>query len=156
MNEPIEYIKEVGLKSYDWSISRLDALNARIENLISWFTLINIAAITIAFNKYSDKLDFTHWTFYVTILLFSAFILGLNVLMYRAKIKLLGANDLLMDFYNLDKKNYLEQSTYWMGQHFENNLQVINRLEILANWHKILFFVELIFLIIWIVCSVLK
>ncbi len=138
--------------SYDWMLNRIEAMNSKIQGLLTLATAVT-AAMPILAKAMFDSVDFQSVWFYGAIatyfLLVIIGICGLRMggvkLVHPKKLYEKRLSESIWEF----KKNTI----YFSGQDFEQNKKIIDVKNSLRDIMNVLLLVEIIMVVVWIVTA---
>ncbi len=144
MNLAYEFVKP----SYDWLQNRLNAVNTRIEFLLTLSFSITVA-IPIFMSALIDDIDFGAWWFVAIIVVFIIIaLIGLVERMFGG-IKLVSPQKLYDEWLELSAWEFKRSSIYWAGKNFQDNASLINRKANCGIAMTVLLVIEIIFILLW-------
>jgi hypothetical protein len=137
--------------SYDWLLNRLDAVNSRIEFLLTFVASITVAApvfVKVVFN------DITFGAlFYAAIGVFSfSAIVGIAGRMYSG-LKLISPEKVYNKWLMWSEWEFKKNALYWAGQDFNHNASLVNRKANFAIAMSLLLIVGVLLLVLWVALS---
>lgn len=135
--------------SYDSLQNRLDAVNARIEFLLTLSVSINIA-IPIFMKALFDDIYFgSYWLVAVTVVFVFTVIIGLIGRMLSGMI-LVSPQKLYDQWCGWSEWKFKKHAVYWAGKHFQHNASLIRKKANLGIVVTVLLAVEVGLIFLWI------
>ena len=139
---------EIGLKSYDFSLQRSDAVDNRIDRMLAWISGINLG--TIAVFK-ANEISFNSIYFTIAVALFLTILVIGMIGKARGTLTLIEPKKIFDSWLYYGKLYFKYQLLSYIGEHFEKNQDFVNWKAKLLNWMIFLFLLEIIVLGIWII-----
>lgn len=138
--------------SYDWLQNRLDAVNGRIEFLLTFSSSITIAAPVFVKALFRD-ISFGSCWFVGAIVVFV--LIALVGLMGRISsgLKLISPQKLYNKWLGWSEWEFKKNAIYWAGKHFQHNALLINKKANFGIAMTILLAIEVVFIVLWIAQS---
>ena len=146
VNLAYEFVKP----SYDWLQNRLDAVNKRIEYLLTFASSITVATPIFA-KALNPDINFALWPFIVSMFLFILIAIIGFVGRIISGIKLVAPGKLYEKWLNWTEWEFKKNAIYWAGKHFKHNASLINKKSNFAICMGILLVLEVVFIVIWLV-----
>ena len=148
----VDLAYEFAKSSYDWMLNRYEAINSKIQGLLTLATAVT-AAMPILAKALFNNVDFQSVWFYgviVTyILLVTIGIYGLSM----GRIKLVHPKNLYEKWLSDSAWEFKKNIIYFGGQDFEDNKKIIEAKSRLRNIMNILLLGELLTIIYWITAA---
>src|SRR4030095_5169234 len=140
----VPLIYPIALETYEWALKRYDAIDARIQTLITLWTSLTLA-VPVAFS--SLKLEMASSWFICAIVCFLV-ALGIGThARLTGKLTMLDPSvfyDKWLDFPADDFKGNL---IYFLGQHLKKNRDLIEKKHKLLVWVTVIFVLEIVLLV---------
>ena len=149
----IDLAYEIVLPSYDWAIRRLQVVEQRIEGLLRLTTTATIAIPVIAFatTKDVDPTVYLNWQAVVaSALFFLTTVLGLLARRFGG-ISVIDPKQLYDNHLKKGKRELKKDLIYFAGLDFQDNVRLIERKSRCADLLVVLFVLELVFGVWWLV-----
>lgn len=144
---------EVSLLTYDWAISRLQDVERRIDNLIRLGLTGTVAMPIIAqvvVNQPKSLIEFATWPGVVAAVLFvAALSLGVFARQY-GHITLINPERLYAKQISKETWDFKRHIIYFAGKHHRTNAVLIQTKSTCADMIAVLFGIELVFGIYWV------
>jgi len=138
--------------SYDWMLNRIEAMNSKIQGLLTLATAIT-AAMPILTKAMFDNVDFKSVWFLGAIAIYVLLtIIGIGGLR-KGEVKLIHPKHLYDKWLSDTQWEFRKNVVYFAGQHLEHNKKIVDaksRLRDIMNW---LLLGELIMVFVWIVTA---
>ncbi len=136
--------------SYDVMLSRFEAANARIQNLMTWAIGVT-GIIPILAKSLLGDIDFNSlWLLPILLAFVALIIVGISA--YRTgRIKLLHPQHLYVDYIQFPEWEYQKWLVYWAGEHFDTNQKYINIKSRYIDIMTVLLGLEVSFLALWVI-----
>lgn len=145
VNLAYEFVKP----SYDWLQNRFDAVNSRIEFLLTFTSSITLAT-PIFVGTLFPTVDFVSLWFMLAMGVFIlTSIAGIWGRMYGG-MKLVNVKKLYDEWLEDSEWEFKRDSIYFAGKHFDYNHKQVNTKANFGLTMTILFVIEIIFLLVWI------
>ncbi len=135
--------------SYEMIAQRIEAVDQRVQSLLAFSVTLTVAVLVI-FSPSRADLDFAAPLFLAAMAAF-AFLIIVG-LFARAlwHVTVVSPKELFEGWLDLPEDDFKVRSIYWAGEHFEQNVNVVNKKSRLANVMTVLFLFEAGFLLIWV------
>jgi len=145
----VDLAYEFTKSSYDWMLNRYEAINSKMQELLTLATAIT-ACMPILAKSMFDYVDFHSGLFYGVIGTYILIILiGISGLSMGA-IRLIHPKHLYDKWLSDSSWEFKKNIIYYAGQDFEDNKKIIDRKSHLRNIMNIFLLVELLLIIFWI------
>lgn len=145
----VELAYEFVKPSYDWMLIRFEAVNNKIQNLLTFAVSIT-AALPLFTKAIFDEVNFCSGWFY-SIIVFFAFLVIIGVIGMRiGVITLVHPEKLFNECLNLSNWEFRKTMIFWAGEHFNANNKIIDKKCLLRDIMIIFLLVEILFAIVWI------
>ena len=135
--------------SYDWMLNRIEAVNNKIQGLLTLATAITFA-MPIFTKAIFDAVDFKSVWFYgaivAYILLVSIGIFGIRM----GKVKLVHPQKLYEQWLTDSTWEFRKDTIYFAGLDFEDNKKIIDKKSLLRDIMNIVLLGEILTFILWI------
>jgi hypothetical protein len=135
--------------SYDWLQKRLDAVNARIEFLLTFSSSVTIAAPIFVKALYADVNFWSSW-FIATLCIFVVIALVGLIGRMSGGLKLVSPQKLYDQWLNWSEWEFKKNAIYWAGKHFEYNASLVRRKANFAIGMSVLLVLEVVFIVTWV------
>jgi hypothetical protein len=146
----VELAYEFVKPSYDWMLSRLEAINTKIQGLLTFATTLTVAMPIFA-KAIFDDVDYNSWWFYGAIigyvLLTVIGIWGIR----KGNIRLVHPKNLYDKWLDKSPWEFKKDTIYFAGEDFEDNKKIIEGKSLCRDIMTILLLVEIFSIIVWIV-----
>jgi len=135
--------------SYEWIQNRLDAVNARIEFLLTFSSSVTLAVPIVVKVLFPD-VDFGSLWFMsaMCMFLFTA-VVGILGRIYGG-LKLVSLQKLYNEWLNYSEWEFKKNAIYFAGEHFTYNNSQINRKANFTIIMSVLLVLEVAFIVIWV------
>jgi hypothetical protein len=146
----IEVAYPLAISSYDMAIKRFDAMDTKLNTLITFAVTVTLAVPAIANTK---GLAFRSVWLVIAV---CAFLAGVAVVTYArvaAELILLNPKTLYEHYLESEELEFKRYMIYWAGENFVHNTNVINRNARLAALASILFALEAVAVGAWVVSA---
>lgn len=135
--------------SYDWLQNRLDAVNARIEFLLTLSFSITTVAPIFAKAVFSD-IDFGAFWFVAAMAVFVlTAIIGLIGRIFSG-FKVVSPKKLYGKWLGWSEWKFKKNAIYWAGEHFQYNASLINKKANFGIAMTVLLAMEVVFIVFWV------
>jgi hypothetical protein len=135
--------------SYDWMITRLDTINGKIQELLSFSATLTAALPVIAKAIFSEINYVSPWFIAAMIIFVVLSIIGILALRIGG-ISLTHPKTLYDKYLHLSHWEFQQRTLYWAGEHFEKNKACIDRKALFRDIIAIGLLSEILCLVIWI------
>ncbi|MFC2035106.1 hypothetical protein ACFLUJ_03170 [Chloroflexota bacterium] len=138
--------------SYDWMLNRIEAMNSKIQGLLTLATAVT-AAMPILIKAMFDNVDFQSVWFIIAIATyFLLVIIGIYGLRMGG-VKLVNPKKLYERRLSESIWEFKKNTVYFSGQDFEQNKRTIDVKHHLRDIMNVLLLAELIVVVVWIVTT---
>lgn len=135
--------------SYDWMAPRLEAINSKIQGLLTFAATITVAIPIITKAIFNDIVFNSSW-FYAAMVAFAVLvvtgIMGLRI----GSIMMLSPKNLYNKYLHYSEREFKLKVIYWAGEHFEENRKLVDKKARFRDTITILVLVEIVFICLWI------
>ncbi len=141
---------EFVIPSYQWTITRSEAVHARIQNLLGFAAALTVGAPVFGRAIWNHLSANSTWF----ILAAGAFVLTAVVGLVASRlgdIVLMDPAALCKEWLVLSEADFRRNAVEWAGKHFDESFKWINRKGIALKVMTLLFLAETGFLVVWIV-----
>ena len=138
--------------SYEMIAQRIEAVDQRVQSLLAFSVTLTIAVLVI-FSPSRADLGNAKPSFPVAMAAFCLLIVVGLIARARWHVTLVSPKELYEGWLDLPQNEFKVRSIYWAGEHFEQNVSVVNKKSRLANVMTALFLFEASFLLIWVVAG---
>ena len=136
--------------SYDWMLNRFQAIDSKIQGLLTFATAIT-AAIPV-FAK-AIHVNFSSAWFYAAIIIYVLFaVLGIVGLRF-GKVRLINPEILYNRWVNKTIWQFQKDGIYFAGKDFKDNKNLIERKSLFRDFMAILFVGEVLCVIVWVITA---
>jgi hypothetical protein len=146
----IDVAYPLAISSYDMAAKRFDAMDTKLNTVITFAVTVTLAVPAIASAK---GIGFRSVWFVIAV---CAFLAGVAVVTYgrvAAELILLNPKTLYEHYLDSDELEFKRDMIYWAGENFVHNTNVINRNARLAALASILFALEAVAVGAWVVSA---
>lgn len=143
----VETAYEIALKSYDWSIQRMDAIDGAIDKLLAWISSINLGVIAVIASKNLPIYFESKYFYYVMIIFLLIVLTGIGTKI-KGSLRLVSPEKLV----NMLHKNpweFKKDGIYLSSKDFKRNHIVVNRKGYASTVMIICFVLEICLLVKW-------
>ena len=140
-----EFVKS----SYGWMLNRIEAINSKIQGLLTLATAIT-AAMPILAKAMFDNVDFQSVWFYGTIATYILLVVIGTFGLSMGRVRLVHPKRLYEKCLSDSTWEFMKNTIYFGGQDFEDNKKIIEVKSCLRNIMNILLLGELLMVIFWI------
>ena len=145
----VQWAYEFVKPSYDWLQNRFDAVNRRIEFLLTFSSSITLATPVFIKALFTDVNFGSLWfKFAIGIFILTAAV-GVWGRIYGG-LKLVSLQKLYNEWLDYSEWEFKKNAIYFAGEHFEYNRIQINRKANFSIIMSILLILEVVFIVIWI------
>jgi hypothetical protein len=140
------------LPSYQWAITRFEAVDSRIQTLQAFIVTVTLGLPTIATLIFKN-ISFTSWCFMIACgLAITAVVIGLVGRSWGG-ITLVHPQILYEKWLHRQEWEFRKDMLYFAAEHFEENTHLVNRKGRLVTIMTILFLIEAGMLFVWIISA---
>ena len=136
--------------SYDWMVTRFEAINSKIQGLLTFAATITAALPIIAKAIFSDT-NFSSPCFYVAMAAFVFLVItgiaGLRI----GSITLLSPKMLYDKYLHYSHWEFKQMVIYWAGEHFNENKKLIDKKAYFRDTMTVFLLMEILCICLWIV-----
>jgi len=145
----VEHAYDFVKPSYDWMVTRLEAINSKIQGLLTFAATITAAIPVIAKAIFNDANFHSVW-FYLVIASF-AFLVIVGVIGLRVgKIILLSPKILYDKCLHYPQWEFKRIVIYWAGEHLDENKKLVDKKASFRDVMTIALLVEILCICLWI------
>jgi len=148
----VELAYEFVKPSYDWLQNRLDAVNSRIEFLLTFVSSVTVAAPIFVRALFSDIGFGSLWFKAAVVVFVLSAIVGIIGRIYSG-LKLISPQKLYDEWLSWSEWEFKKNVLYWAGQHFKYNASLVNRKANFAIVMSLLLVAEIVFIVLWVAVS---
>lgn len=136
--------------SYDWMLNRLQAIDSKIQGLLTFAT-----AITAAIPVFAKALhvDFNSAWFYAAIIAYVSFAVLGTVGLRFGKVRLINPGMLYEKWVYKTIWQFQKDGIYFAGKDFKDNKNLVERKSLFRDSMAILFVGEVLCVIVWIITT---
>ena len=135
--------------SYDWMVTRLEAINSKIQGLLTFAATITVALLIITKAIFSDIAFSSPW-FCVATAAFAFLVVTGIVGLRTGSIMLLSSKELYDKYLHYSHWKFKQMVIYWAGEHFNDNKKLIDKKAYFRDIMTISLLVEILFICLWI------
>ena len=136
--------------SYDWMITRLEAINSKIQGLLMFSATITVAIPIIAKSTF-DNISFSSIWFILAMAVF-IYLVVIGILGMRMGSIVLPHPQIIYDKYlYCSHWEFKQRTIYWAGEHFQENKALISKKSSYRDMMTFSLLIELLLIVIWIV-----
>ena len=146
----VEFVYPLAIASYEVMQKRLDALDGRLQTLLTFIVSVSLAIPVVASNK---GLSFRSGWFIAAI---CAFFASVGVGTYARlckKLVVIDPGQLFTDYLDMSEWEFKKDTIYWAGVNFKANQEMIDWKAKLANITAMLFILEAVLVAAWVVAA---
>ena len=136
--------------SYDWAMSRLNAVEGRIQTLLVFAATFTVSAPVLIASLAKD-VSFTSGWFIAALAVFFVNMLVGTIAKVKGGIRVLSIQQMYEQWLDLSESVFKERAIYWAGRDFRANYTVVNTKGRVATVMSILFGVEAFLMVLWII-----
>ena len=135
--------------SYDWMVTRFEAINSKIQGLLTFAATITVAFPIITKAIFSDIAFSSPW-FYVATAAFAFLVVTGIVGLRIGSITLLSCKILYDKYLHYSHWKFKQMVIYWAGEHFNENKKLIDKKAYFGDAMTIFLLVEILCICLWI------
>lgn len=142
--------------SYDWAQRRFESIERRIHTFLAFTATLTIG-VPVLVATAVDHANFTSvWFIAVVACAIATLALGMaaKILSSVSEFHFLVPDSLHEDWLDYPEWEFKTNAIYWAGEHFKKNIALIHKMGLMLGGMHILFSVEVILLLIWIVAAI--
>ena len=136
--------------SYDWMITRFEAINSKIQGLLTFAATITVVIPIIAKAIFSD-MNFSSPWFYLAMAAFVVLTITGIIGLRKGSISLLSPRILYDQYLHYSHWEFKQMVIYWAGEHFNENKKRIDKKAYYRDAMTILLLAEIIGICLWII-----
>ena len=145
----VDLAYEFVTSSYDWMVTRFEAVNSKIQGLLTFAATITAALPIITKAIFSD-IDFVSLWFYIAMAAFVFLVLAGIVGLRIGSIVLLSPKILYDKYLHYSHWEFKRMVIYWAGEHLNENKKYIDQKGHFRDIMTILLLVEILCFLLWI------
>ena len=135
--------------SYDWMVTRLEAINSKMQGLLMFSVTITVAIPVIAKSTF-DNISFSSIWFIMAMVVF-IFLVGIGILGMRMGSIVMPHPKMLYDKYlYCSHWEFQKRTIYWAGEHFDKNKALIDKKAAFRDIMTFCLIIEILCIVIWI------
>ncbi len=146
----VDLAHELVKPSYDWMVTRLEAINSKIQGLLTLADTVTAALPIITKALFSDIAFSSPW-FYVAMAAFAFLVVTGIVGLRIGSIMLLSPKILYDKYLHYSHWEFKQKVIYWAGEHFDKNKKLIDKKAYFRDAMTIFLLVEILCICLWIV-----
>jgi hypothetical protein len=139
--------------SYDWMVTRFDAINSKIQGLLT-FSATLMVAIPILAKSIFNNISFISPCFIGAVATFIALVIAGIIGMQFGSIMLLHPKTLYSKYLHCSHWEFQQRVIYWAGEHFSKNKAIIDSKAIVRNVMTGALLIQILLFIFWMVVPV--
>ena len=142
--------------SYDWAQRRFESIERRIHTFLA-FTATLTLGVPVLVATADDHANFaSDWFISAVMCAVLTLALGMvaKILSGISGLQFLDPDSLYKDWLRISEREFKENAVYWAGEHFKKNTLLIHRMGLMLSGMYILFSVEVLLLLTWIVAAI--
>lgn len=143
----VEEVYPLAIAAYDTAIKRFDALDSKLNTLVTFAVSISLVVPVIAHNS---SQSFRSIWFAVAALAFVAGIAVATFARLKGALNLLDPKVMYDSYLDCEPWDFKRRAIYWSGENFRHNQDLINRNGALAAVAAILFALEAVSIGAWV------
>jgi hypothetical protein len=135
--------------SYDWMVTRFEAINGKIQGLLT-FSVTITAAIPVIVKSIFNNISFTPWfmgALVAFIVLVAIGIIGMRI----GAIALLHPKTLYNKYLHCSHWEFQQRALYWAGEHFSKNKATIDTKALFRDIMGVILLIEILCFVLWVV-----
>ncbi len=145
----VELAYEFVKPSYDWMLNRIEAINSKIQNLITFATTLT-AATPILIKAVFDNVVFDSVLFYLAMVCY-VLIAVIGIIALRGSVRLINPTILYNKWLDKSPWKFKKDNVYWAGVDFNENKKRVEHKTHRRDIMAFLLLVEVICILVWIV-----
>jgi len=138
--------------SYDWLQNRLDAVNTRIEFLLTFASSVTVAVPVFVKVLFSDIGFGSLWFIAAIVAFILCAIVGIMGRNY-SDLMLISPQKLYEKWLSRSEWEFKKDAIYFAGQHFQHNTSLVKKKDKFAILMSVLTVAEIIFIVLWVTVS---
>jgi hypothetical protein len=138
--------------SYEWLQNRLDAVNSRIEFLLTLSSSITVATPVFAKALLTDIYFGSCWFVAAIVVFVSIALIGLIGRMFSG-LKLISPQKLYDGWLSWSEWEFKKNAIYWAGKHFQLNASLVNKKANFGVVMTALLVIEVVLIVLWVASS---
>jgi hypothetical protein len=135
--------------SYDWMVTRFEAINSKIQGLLT-FSVTITAAIPVIVKSIFNSISFTPWFVGALIAFIILVIIGI-IGMRMGAIALLHPKTLYNKYLYCSHWEFQQRVLYWAGEHFSKNKAIIDKKALFRDVITGILLIEISCFVLWII-----
>ena len=148
----VDLAYELVKSSYDWMLNRIEAINSKIQGLLTLATAI-AAAMPILAKAMFANVDFQSMWFYGAMVTYILLVVIGTFGLSMGRVRLIHPKNLYAKWLSDSTWEFKKNTVYFGGQDFEDNKKIIELKSCLRNIMNILLLGELLTVMFWIAAA---
>lgn len=141
---------EIVIKSYDWILSRSDAVDSKIDRIIAWNSSINIGVLAILATKIQGSSFCSKWFFIAAAAFIVITVLGIVTKVFGT-LNFPSPEVIYKQELHKTEWEFKKDAIYNSGQDFKKNQKLVNKKGCSAIAMSIIFLINILAIGLWIV-----
>ena len=138
--------------SYEWLQNRLDAVNSRIEFILTLSSSLTIAAPVFVKALFTDIYFGSCWFVAAIVVFIFTALIGLIGRTFSG-LKLISPQKLYDGWLGWSEWEFKKNAIYWAGKHFQFNASLVNKKANFGIAMTTLLVIEVILIVLWVASS---
>jgi len=138
--------------SYDWMLNRFEAMNSKIQMLLTFATTVTVA-VPIFAKAIFDGIDLNSGWFYGAIICYVLLAISGIIGMRLGKLSLVHPMKLYDEWLKDSPWEFQKDSIYFAGKDFEDNKKVIENKNLFRDIMTAFLLLEIVFTVVWMIIA---
>lgn len=141
---------DIAVKSYDWILSRSDAVDSKIDRIIAWNSSINVGVIAILAKKIEGSSFCSIWFFIAAVTFLMITVLGIVTKAFGS-LNIPSPEVIYNQELHKTEWEFKKDAIYNSGQDFKKNQRLVNTKGNSAIAMSIIFLINILAIGLWII-----
>lgn len=140
---------EFVLPSYQWALQRFEAIDARLQGVLTFAVTITLAGPVVGKLLVPNITGDSIWLAVALVTFGLAIVLG-SAARVLGSVRLMSPTTLFNEWLEESEREFDENAVYWAGQHLDRNVKIIGRKALSATVVTVLVAIEGLGFVKWI------
>ena len=147
----VDLAYDIAVASYDSIIKRLDVMDGRLQTILAFSATTTAVVPTVANAR---GLSFRSWWLYLALASFALQLIIGTIARSAGSVRLLKPETFYLKWLHKSHWQFKKDLVYWASQDFNDNATLLERRWRLAVSVSVLFFIEVLLLLVWVAARV--
>lgn len=149
----IEVAYDLAVKSYDLAERRLQIVEGRNEKILGFVSALTLAVVAFLAGSNSTKLNLNSCLFIIGLIFGVSSLLAGLLVMLAGRVKVVDIKRIKEQWVHLKVIDFKKEMIIASSNHYDENCKLIERKALITSISAILFVLEIIFLVIWLIIN---